>query len=257
VLNAFEGSVDFYDDLYEGKDYAAEAEYVDELIRRYSPGATSVLDLGCGTGRHAIKFAEKGYYVVGVDRSPDMIAKAHDNRQQVLPQVRERLTFERRDIRDLGLDRQFDIVVALFHVVSYQISNDDLIAAFRSAKTHLKPNGLFIFDCWYGPGVLTDPPVVRVKRLQRGPVRLIRIAEPTMRINKNLVDIRYGFVVTGGPDGSSEFEEVHIMRYFSEPELSLALQITGFNVLVMTEWLTSREPDRRTWNVSVVATSTA
>ena len=49
-MTPFEGSAEFYDDLYEGKDYAAEADYVDALIQRYSPGAQSLLDLGCGIG---------------------------------------------------------------------------------------------------------------------------------------------------------------------------------------------------------------
>jgi len=256
VLTAFERSADFYDDLYEDKDYAAEADYVDLLIQQHSPGSRSLLDLGCGTGRHAIKFAEKGYSVLGVDRSPGMIAKARDHRQQLSQLIRERLTFEQYDLRDLQLDRQFDAVAALFHVVSYQNSNDDLIATFRSAKTHLKPAGLFMFDCWYAPGVLTDPPIVRVKRLLRGSSRLIRIAEPTMRFNENLVDIRYGFITTRASDGNAEFEEIHTMRYFSAPELSLALQITGFDVLAFREWLTGREPNKGTWNVSVVARAT-
>jgi SAM-dependent methyltransferase len=253
VLNAFEKSAEFYDDLYAGKDYAAEANYVDAMIQQYLPGSRSLLDLGCGTGRHAINFAEKGYFVVGVDRSREMIAKARGERERLLPQIGARLSFEHRDIRDLRLDQQFDAVVALFHVVSYQVSNEDLIAAFTTAKTHLKPNGLFIFDCWYGPGVLTDPPVVRVKRMQQGLHRVLRIAEPTIRINENLVDVHYGFVTTGGPKADSEFDETHEMRYFFAPELSLALQMTGFDLRALAEWMTDREPDSGTWSVSVIA----
>ena len=257
MLTPFERSAEFYDDLYEGKDYAAEADYVDALIQRYFPGAQSLLDLGCGTGRHAIKFTEKGYAVVGVDRSPEMIAKAQRHREKLPPQLRERLTLEPRDIRDFRLGRQFDAVVALFHVISYQTSNNDLLAALTTAKTHLRENGLFIFDCWYGPGVLTDPPAVRVRRMQQGLHRLLRTAEPTMRINENLVEVHYGFVTTGGPKACSEFDEIHKMRYFFAPELSLALQVTGFQLLAFTEWMTGREPDSGTWSVSVVARTTA
>jgi SAM-dependent methyltransferase len=252
VVTAFERSAEFYDHLYKSKDYAAEADYVDALIQRHLPGAQSLLDLGCGTGRHAIKFTEKGYGVVGVDRSPEMIAKARGHREQLPPHLRERLTLEHHDIRDFRLGRQFDAVVALFHVISYQISNDDVLSAFTTARTHLRENGVFIFDCWYGPGVLTDPPVVRVKRLQQGLCRLLRIAEPRIRINEDLVDIRYDFVVTGRPEECSEFEEMHTMRYFFAPELSLVLQTTRFNLLALAEWMTGREPDKRTWNVSVV-----
>jgi SAM-dependent methyltransferase len=255
-LNPFERSAEFYDFLYEGKDYAAEADYVDALIQRYLPGAQSLLDLGCGTGRHAIRFTEKGYGVVGVDRSPAMIAKARDHRKQLLPPIRERLTFEQADIRDLRLGRQFDAVVALFHVISYQISNDDLIAAFTTAKAHLHTNGLFIFDCWYGPGVLTDPPAVRIKTLCSGSKRLTRFAEPVMRVNENAVEVNYRFELTDESSrGYSEFFEKHVMRYFFVPELFLALQNMRFEPLTVTKWMSKHEADRGTWSVAVIAKS--
>ena len=256
-MNPFEGSAEFYDDLYESKDYTAEAGHVDGLIKKYLPGAKSVLDLGCGTGRHAIKFAERGYSVVGVDRSPEMIARARGHRKQLPSQLRDRVSFEQGDIRRLQLGRQFDAVVALFHVISYQISNCDLLAAFTTAKMHLRENSVFVFDCWYGPGVLTDPPAVRVKRAQQGLGRLIRIAEPSMRINENLADIRYCFFVTGEAQQCSEFDELHTMRYFFAPELSLALKMTGFHLVTLAEWMTGREPDASTWNISVIAQAVA
>ena len=251
-MNPFERSAYFYDDLYEGKNYAAEAGYVDTLIQSYSPGARALLDLGCGTGRHAIEFTGKGYSVVGVDRSLEMIARAIGRRDYVSSDIRERLAFQHGDIRDLRLDRHFDAVVALFHVVSYQISNDDLLAALTTARAHLRENGVFIFDCWYGPGVLTDPPAVRVKRLQRGFSQLLRIAEPAMRINENLVDIHHNFVITAPREECSEFKEMHTMRYFFAPELALALERTGLKLVAVAEWMSGREPDGNTWYVSAV-----
>jgi SAM-dependent methyltransferase len=256
VLNPFERSADFYDDLYEGKDYAAEADYVDALIQQHLPGAQSLLDLGCGTGRHAMKLTEKGYTVVGVDRSPEMIVKARAHREQLLPHIQERLTFEQHDIRDLRLRRRFNAVVALFHVVSYQISNDDLIAAFTTAKTHMQTNGLFIFDCWYGPGVLTDPPAVRIKRLCSGSNRLTRFAEPVMRVNENAVEVNYRFVLIDNTSSRcSEFYEKHVMRYFFVPELYLALRIARLEPLAVTEWMSKHEPGHGAWSVAVVAKS--
>jgi SAM-dependent methyltransferase len=254
VLNPFERSAEFYDDLYEGKDYAAEADYVDALIQRYLPGAQSLLDLGCGTGRHAIKFTEKGYGVVGVDRSAEMIAKARDHREQLSPHLRERLTLEHGDIRDFRLGRQFDAVVALFHVISYQISNDDVLAAFTTAKAHLRENGLFIFDCWYGPGVLTDPPAQRTKILRTGCNRLTRVAEPVMRVNENAVEVNFRFKITGESSCTcSEFSEKHVMRYFFVPELFLALQTVQLQPLTVTEWMSEHGPRPGTWSVAVLA----
>ena len=256
MLNAFERSAGFYDELYEGKDYAGEADYVDALIRQYRPGAQSLLDLGCGTGRHAIEFAGKGYTVVGVDRSPEMIMSAQGHREELLPHIRARLTFEQCDIRDLRLGHHFDAVVALFHVVSYQTSNDDLIAALTTAKKHMQTNGLFIFDCWYGPGVLTDPPAVRAKSLCSGSSRLTRFAEPVMRINENTVEVNYRFTRADKMScRSSEFDEKHVMRYFFVPELALALQSVRLKPLAVNEWMSQHEPSRATWSIAVVAKS--
>jgi SAM-dependent methyltransferase len=252
----FAESACYYDRIYAEKDYAAEVEYVDNLIQRFAPGAQSVLDLGCGTGRHAFEFAERGYAVLGVDRSGNMLKRAQEQSAELPCHLRERLAFEHDDIRRFRVARRFDCVLALFHVVSYQTSNDDVLATFITAKAHIRRDGFFVFDCWYGPGVLNDPPVARMKQLQQGEHRLLRIAEPAMQINANLVEVRYRFVVEGGAPGqSSEFHETHTMRYFFWPELALALQMTGFKLLALTEWMTNREPDHKTWSVSVVAQS--
>ena len=257
-MTIFGESARYYDSIYADKNYAAEVDYVDCLIQRFAPGARSVLDLGCGTGRHAFEFAERGYEILGVDRSSDMLKLAQEQRAQLPAHLHDRLTFEHDDIRRFRFSRRFDCVLALFHVISYQNSNEDVLATFKTAKTHIQWGGVFVFDCWYGPGVLFDPPVARVKRLQQGAHGLLRIAEPAMHINTNLVDVQYRFVLEGGQlEKSSEFHEMHTMRYFFGPELALALQMTGFELVALTEWMTNREPDRRTWSVSVVAQNTA
>ena len=66
----------YYDLLYRDKDYAGEAAYVHGLIERYRPGSVSILDLGCGTGRHDFCLAELGHELTGVDLSHEMLAVA-------------------------------------------------------------------------------------------------------------------------------------------------------------------------------------
>jgi SAM-dependent methyltransferase len=66
-----------YDLLYRDKDYAAEAGYVGRLIRSATPAARSVLEFGCGTGRHARLLCTMGFDVHGVDHSPEMVAIAN------------------------------------------------------------------------------------------------------------------------------------------------------------------------------------
>jgi len=123
----------YYDLLYIDKDYTGEVDYVHRLIQRWRPGAKSVLEFGSGTGRHASLLADAGYLVQGIERSSEMLASA-DRR------AKERLacepawfapTFSLGDIRTARVPRTFDAVISLFHVISYQVSNDDLMAALR------------------------------------------------------------------------------------------------------------------------------
>ncbi|MDP3028836.1 MAG: class I SAM-dependent methyltransferase [Deltaproteobacteria bacterium] len=69
----------YYDLLYRDKDYAAEAEYVAGLIRKFHPSAESILELGSGTGKHALLLARKGFEVHGVELSEEMINIARSN----------------------------------------------------------------------------------------------------------------------------------------------------------------------------------
>jgi SAM-dependent methyltransferase len=237
----------YYNLFYRDKDYAGEAEYVHGLIQRNRPGAQSVLDLGCGTGRHALLLAEKGYAVAGVDRSEEMLAVAREASPG-------EIAYHLGDIRSVRLDRTFDAVVSLFHVISYQTANADLRDAFATARTHLAPGGVFIFDCWYGPAVLTDRPTVRVKRLEDEEIAVTRVVEPVMHANLNQVDTHYQVLIKSKASGTvEELHEIHNMRYLFQPEIELLLGNAGLRLTVAEEWMTGRPLGYDTWGACFVA----
>lgn len=237
----------YYNLLYSDKDYAAEAAYVHDLIRQWHPGAITVLDLGCGTGNHDYELAKLGYEVTGVDLSKEML-NAAVARLNSVPAVLPLPTFEQEDIRTVRLGKTFDVVISLFHVMSYQTSNDDLRAAFATAKNHLAPGGCFLFDCWYGPGVLRDPPVVRVKRMEDGWIEFVRIAEPVMHPNENVVDVNYQVIIMDKvTHGVERLSETHRMRYLFVPEVELLLQEVGLHIRACHEWMSENSPDFTSW----------
>lgn len=241
-----------YNLLYRDKDYAGEVEYVHGLLRKHCPAAGNVLDLGCGTGTHDILLAAKGYEVAGVDLSEEMLAEARSRLAALKPQPSS-VTFRQGDIRSIRLDRTFDAVISLFHVMSYQTGNDDLRAAFATVRAHLRPGGVFIFDCWYGPAVLSDRPAVRVKRLEDQEIELTRIAEPVMHANENIVDVNYQVFVREKAGGAvGELRETHRMRYLFRPEVELLLGETGMTVAAAFEWMTGNPPGFATWGVCFV-----
>jgi len=240
----------YYDLLYRDKDYEAEANYIHDLIQRHAPKSNSILELGCGTGRHAALLAQKGYAIHGVDMSESMLAEAEQRRTQLAQEVSERLSFSLGDIRKVRVERTFDVVASLFHVISYQTTNEDLAAAFATARAHLKPGGLFVFDCWYGPAVLTDRPEVRAKKLEDEKIQVTRIAVPEIYPNENRVDVNYQLFIRDKVTREvEEVQESHNMRYLFSPEVAKLLSDNGMKPVFSCEWMTDREPGLTTWGV--------
>lgn len=236
----------YYDLLYQDKDYSAEVDYIDKLIKSYLKNPKNLLDMGCGTGKHAELFCEKGFFVYGVDKSENMLKIAENRRKG----KENRLLFIKSNISDLNLEQKFDVVVSLFHVLSYHNFNDDVIQFFKTVKKHLNSNGIFIFDFWYGPAVLTDLPTVRIKRLENENIKVTRIAEPYLNAQKNIVDVNYYLFIEDKKNKSIiETKEIHRMRYFFDTELELILEKLGFKILCKYEWMTNKNPDFNSWNV--------
>lgn len=252
-MSVFDAYSQYYDLLYRDKDYCREAEYVSRLIHRYAPASREILDLGCGTGVHGRHLAEMGYSVCGVDMSERMLECAEKNGKLLAEDLSGRLSYHHADIRELRMNKQYDVVTALFHVLSYQTSNADVRATLSTIKSHLKPGGLFIFDCWYGPAVLADVPVVRVKRLEGDGVDITRIAEPCMHPNRNVVDVNYSVFVrdkkTGGVD---ELHETHRMRYLFKPEIEMFCESASLKLSDSFEWLKDTEIGSHAWSACFV-----
>lgn len=243
----------YYDLLYKDKNYPAEADFVHSLLTRHAPQARSILELGCGTGTHARLLAERGYALHGVDLSEEMLAVARSGSENLPAPLRERLSFSVGNARDFRADQQFDAVVSLFHVVSYQSTNADLHAMFDTAAKHLKHGGVFIFDFWYGPAVLTDRPSVRVKNMVSQDIDVTRIAQPQMYAAESCVDVNYHvFIRDKATDAVQELKETHRMRYLFSTEIEMLARVAGLRVETSCEWLTGREPSFDTWGVCAV-----
>lgn len=244
----------YYDLLYRDKDYDGEAGFVHRALRRAGQGGGDLLELGCGTGRHAVKFAKLGWNVMGADLSADMIELAQSRRATLPAKLGSRLQFRTGDVRDLRIGRSFDAVVSLFHVMSYQLTNSDIRAAVNTAAAHLAPEGLFLFDFWNGPAVLIDPPTIRVKRLEDDECRITRLAEPAVDHALNQVTVNYEILVESKKTNiTSRFCEQHHLRYFSLIELENVLEVAGFEMLDSGPWMRNSRPAKTNWFVWLLA----
>lgn len=236
------GYSDIYDVLYADKEYAAECDLVLERLGWSPPAGQAILDVGCGTGRHAIEFARRGYAVVGVDRSPPMLASAWSNAEGagVAGQVR----FEHGDATDLRLGERFDAVTMLFAVLSYQSGPGQAQAALETVRNHLHPGGQFVFDVWYQPAVEAIGPEHRERRLSTPIGEVIRSVDS--EIDRGSRTCRVTISLRGAVPSTTE---QHVLRYFSADELQALLAGAGMGMEPLAAFPSGGPPDTTTWNV--------
>ncbi len=250
MVKVFGDYARYYNLLYQDKDYAGETEFVLKILEDAGNSPSSVLDLGCGTGRHALEMARRGLEVIGVDSADTMIqiAQSHLNSPSgnvISPHPH----FVSGDARSVRLGRSFDAVTSLFHVMSYQLDEHDALGVLSTARSHLTDYGYFLFDFWYGPGVLSDPPKSREKTMHDDTTHVLRKAQPFLDVNTNTVDVRYDVFMTDNVlETVSELTETHRMRYWFIPELRYLAREAGFYGSVQVGvWPGWDVPTRDTW----------
>lgn len=252
-MNVFGNYALYYDLLYKDKDYNIEADYIYKLIDKYSTNIKSILELGCGTGKHAELLASKGLSIHGIDISKNMLQKAQKRLENLPETISNKLNFSNGDVRTYRINRCFDVVISLFHVISYQTTDEDLQAVFKTAKKHLNADGIFIFDCWYGPAVLAERPELRIKRMENEKIFITRIAEPEINLENNTVYVNYDiFIKNKSENIIEEIKETHKMRYLFKDEIEILMNNNGFELIGLEEWLTGKEPSEKTWGVCFI-----
>jgi len=241
----------YYDLLYKTKDYTAEAEYIGRTLQSVSPASRTLLEFGSGTGKHGRLLAALGFQVVGVERSATMVAASAASTSEDSATSSGSFECRQGDIRTVEIDQTFDAVCSLFHVVSYLTRNEDVLQTFANAARHLRSGGVFLFDVWHGPAVLSERPAVRVKRVENETVELTRIAEPELNTDANVVTVRYTMLaVTKADERLTRFGEVHHMRYFFPVEVESFAAQTGFVVERSEEFLSGAPRSEKTWGVA-------
>lgn len=131
-----------YDILMEDIPYDEWADYIEKILKSHGIEKGLVLELGCGTGTMTRKMAEKGYDMIGIDISEDMLSVARQRSEGRYDDI----LYLCQDMREFEL---YGTVAAIFCVcdtINYMLTTDDLGKVFRLVSNYLDPGGLFIFD---------------------------------------------------------------------------------------------------------------
>lgn len=131
-----------YDLLNREIDYHAWADFIEACFTRYLPEKpVLVLDLACGTGRMTHELARRGYDMIGVDGSADMLSVAYDGK----PEGSGTLFLE-QDMRTFELYGTVGAVTCCLDSLNYLLGDGELLTCFRTVHNYLDPGGLFVFD---------------------------------------------------------------------------------------------------------------
>src|SRR6266581_837789 len=142
AANLFDRIADYYDVLHEDVDYAAECTLLESVFRRFlRRQPISILDLGCGTGSHALILAERGYGVTGIDASAGVLRVARRKARG-----RRNPEFVRADMRRFDLGRTFDAIVCMDGAYTHLLTERDLLAHLRTVRRHQSAEGVYVFE---------------------------------------------------------------------------------------------------------------
>lgn len=224
----FTESAHLYDLIYSFKDYDAEAARVRELVMRAGgPGEGTLLDVACGTGKHAAAFRAH-YRVEGVDLDENLLAEA----RRRLPDV----AFHHGDMRDFDLGRRFDMVTCLFSSIGYVRTEEGLRAAVANLARHVRPGGALVIEPWLSPDRFIDG-TVDMRAYDEPGLKVARVTRCYLEDGMSVIHFHY---LIGTPAEVTHAEERHVTGLFTRGQMTNAMESAGLRVTYDAEGLMGR-----------------
>jgi len=130
-----------YDKINKDIDYASWADFCERAFGRYLKDKPEiVLDLACGTGSMTVELAKRGYDMIGVDISEDMLNEAYTR------SIGAGILYLCQDMRSFELYGTVGAAVCCLDSMNYLLTEDDLLKCFKTLHNYLDPDGLLLFD---------------------------------------------------------------------------------------------------------------
>jgi SAM-dependent methyltransferase len=221
-------ATEYYDVLYDFKDYPAESARLLALAQREQRSqGRRWLDVACGTGQH-IEHLRAAYEVQGLDCSEAMLEIARKRN----PGVR----FHQGDMTAFALGASFDVISCLFSSIGYAKTLDAVERAIDCMAGHLVPGGLLLVEPWFSPEAWNP-----------GTTHMLVIDEPELkiaRVSTSLVNGRLSYFdlhhLIATPQGTDHVVEHHELGLFTAEEMQAAFVNAGLTVRFDPEGLIGR-----------------
>lgn len=141
-MESYKTFASLYDEFMDNVDYSAWSDFLARLLNEYGVASGTLLELGCGTGTITELLAAKGYDMIGVDNSAEMLSIAANKKSESGHDILYLL----QDMREFELHGTVRAIISVCDSMNYILEDADLLKVFKRAKNYLDPGGVLIFD---------------------------------------------------------------------------------------------------------------
>lgn len=209
-------NTDEYLNVYKHRNETDAEDHIKLILKTVSLNDDAkILDMACGSGRHSIMLARKGYDITAVDLSSNLlsVAKANAAKEKL------KINFIQSDIRTFDTPQKFDLIINLFTSFGYFDTDAENFSVLKKAYDYIKKDGYFVLD-YFNTNYLTNN-LIAYSKEQMGNSEFIQERKiEEQRVVKKISIIKNGI--------TKEFEES--VRMYDKNELAKVLINIGFDI---------------------------
>jgi 2-polyprenyl-3-methyl-5-hydroxy-6-metoxy-1,4-benzoquinol methylase len=229
----------YYDVMHQYRDYGHECQFAHNLIQKYYPGAEHVLDIGCGTGGHAIEMAQRGYDVTGIDKSQDMINIALEKAEKAGVTI----DFRCIDFNDLSVISEFQTAYCLGYTFLYMTTYPEIISFLSAVNEALSSRGVLLVDFINGWSLIEEFHRDKFVYQHEG-TTIFQFEQATLKKEERVKHIDFYYLIDHH-DGrvKTVFAEEDVRIFFND-EVRMLLSNCGFgNIESFGDYTTDTDAD--------------
>lgn len=245
-MEAYTSFAKVYDTFMDNVPYEEWADYIEDRLKEYGIKDGLVLDLGCGTGSITERLAEKGYDMIGVDYSGEMLEIAMEKREASGHDI----LYLMQDMREFELYGTVRAIVSACDSINYILEEEELEEVFRLVNNYLDPEGIFLFDFnteYKYREILGDQTIAEVRE------ECSFIWDNFYDEEDKINEYRLTLFVQEQEDMYRKYQEEHFQRAYTLEEIQTLLKKAGLRFVTAYDAYTKEAPDKHSERICVVA----
>ena len=244
-MQPYSGFASVYDLFMDNVPYEEWADYIEKLLNKFHIEKGLLLELGCGTGSMTRRLADRGFDMIGIDNSEEMLSVAREKSSEGYD-----ILYLCQDMREFELYGTVAAVVSVCDSMNYLLRGEELLQVFRLVNNYLDPGGLFIFDLdtqYMYEEVLGDQTIAENR--EEGSF----IWENTYYEEEQMNEVTLTIYVPETEELYHRYEETHYRRAYSLDTIKLLLQEAGMEFVSVYDMLTEKKPKPNSERVYIIA----